>query len=55
MSRRRDDIEDDDLRAEESAERGRASHWCEACHGNTGAGSPCAPDDDEQEDECTPS
>lgn len=32
---------------EERRARARYRHWCEECHGYTGAGSPCAPDDEE--------
>lgn len=32
---------------EERRARARSRHWCEECHGHTGAGSPCAPDDEE--------
>jgi hypothetical protein len=45
-----------ELRAEDAADRRRRArlwHWCATCHGHTGPGSPCAPDDepDEQEEE----
>lgn len=44
------DNEAADLRAEARAERRRQrSHWCETCMGHTGPGSPCAPDEDEPE------
>lgn len=42
---------DMDLLAEARAERRRRAawnHWCDVCHGHLGAGSPCAPDDEEQ-------
>lgn len=48
-----DDYEDPeaaDLRAEDRAERGRYAHWCDVCHGHTGPGSPCAPE--QPEDNC---
>jgi hypothetical protein len=46
-----DDLRDE-LRSEAAAERRRLRpHWCSECHGHTGQGSPCAPDDDEREEE----
>jgi hypothetical protein len=59
MSRFADDFDDrdsdyDELRAEAMAERrARRGHWCETCHGHTGPGSPCAPDEPEIEPEST--
>jgi cytochrome c5 len=45
-----EDAEAADLRAEARAERRRnAYHWCDVCHGHTGPGSPCAPDEPEDE------
>jgi hypothetical protein len=46
--------DDADLRAEamqESRERARLNHWCSECHGHTGPGSPCAVDEEPQEDD----
>jgi hypothetical protein len=46
-----DDLRDE-LRAEAAAERRRLRpHWCSECRGHTGQGSPCAPDDNEREEE----
>lgn len=44
---------DDDLRREDIDARrsARKYHWCEVCHGHTGAGSPCAPDDEREEND----
>ncbi|MCC2632146.1 MAG: hypothetical protein K0S48_32 [Ramlibacter sp.] len=42
-----EDAEASELRAEARAERRRmAPHWCSTCHGHTGPGSPCEPDDE---------
>ena len=44
------DIDMDELRAEDEAERRRLRpHWCSECHGFTGPGSPCRPDEDDDE------
>jgi hypothetical protein len=47
-----DDIERDELRAEDRMERMRwRPHWCPTCRGHDGPGSPCEPvteDEDEQ-------
>jgi hypothetical protein len=49
-----DDIDMDEMRAEARMERARLRpHWCSLCHGHTGAGSPCAPEPEEDEDETT--
>lgn len=48
---------DDDARRESMDERrarARLNHWCDVCHGHTGPGSPCAPDDDEPEENDSP-
>jgi hypothetical protein len=29
----------------------RRNHWCPECRGNTGPGSPCAPEEDDNEPE----
>lgn len=49
----REDIPSDVLEEmhDERRRRARLNHWCDLCHGHTGAGSPCAIDDDEPEDE----
>ena len=48
-----DDYEDpeaSELRAEARAERRRMRpHWCRDCLGHTGPGSPCAPDDEDDD------
>lgn len=31
---------------DERQRRARLNHWCETCHGHTGPGSPCAPDEE---------
>jgi hypothetical protein len=51
-----EDAEAADLRAEAAAQRRRnAHHFCDVCHGFTGPGSPCAPDEpEEDEDEGQP-
>ncbi|HET8744634.1 MAG TPA: hypothetical protein VFM98_03445 [Ramlibacter sp.] len=51
MDRFFDDMEADELRAEARLERQRMhGHWCETCHGFTQPGSPCAPEEDEDEE-----
>jgi cytochrome c5 len=48
-----DDIEEDELRAEarqQRRENARYHHWCDVCHGHTGPGSPCAPEEPEPEE-----
>lgn len=53
----RSEYDDPDLVAEAREERRRNAqlwHWCDLCHGHTGPGSPCAPEEDEQEQQEQP-
>jgi cytochrome c5 len=46
-------MEEAELRAEarqERRENARYHHWCDVCHGHTGPGSPCAPEEPEPEE-----
>lgn len=48
-----EDAEAAELRADDRAARARAARWnhlCETCLGNLGPGSPCAPEEDEQQE-----
>lgn len=48
-----DDV-DEDARQDAISERRRAArwnHWCDICHGHLGPGSPCAPEEPEDNEE----